>query len=78
MRIEIFQDVADQWRWRFRSKGRIVATGESHPSRGNVIRAAKAVVRAAIRPLVAQDGYLPEPVFKMAPESNGVTVITWA
>lgn len=49
MHIEVKQSTVDnKWYWHFLSKGRITAQGESHPSKGNAVRAAKAVVRAIV------------------------------
>lgn len=51
MRIEITQDAAGEFRWRFRNKGRITASAESFPTKDHAARAAKAVVVAVAKQL---------------------------
>lgn len=53
MRIDVFQGVDRCWYWHFvSSNGRITANGESHPSKGKAVRAAKGVVRAVLKPVL--------------------------
>jgi len=55
-RIEIFQDKRGEWRWHLRAtNGRIVCQGESHTSKRDAIRAAKAVVATCAKdPVVVE------------------------
>ena len=73
--IEIWQSpprIGDQrWHWHLKSKGRVVTDAESFPSKGNAIRAAKAVVRGIINAFPGKEIYFTE-------EKKGdMTIIRW-
>lgn len=52
-RIEVFR--SDAWRWRKRApNGRILCQGESHPTWGNAVRAAKRANKGCDYELIAR------------------------
>lgn len=69
MHIEIWEGAVG-WHWHFKNKGRITADAEAFPTKGNAMRAAKAVVKAVHgKGLTVQ--------FKQH-ESEGFTVVQWS
>ena len=45
-KVEVFQDVAGEWRFRVKARNNtIVAQGESHPRRRDAVRSARALRR---------------------------------
>ena len=47
--FEVFQDKKKAWRWHLKvGNGRIIAQGESHPTKANAERAVATVVRCAL------------------------------
>lgn len=69
MKIEIYPDVSNQWRWRARAKNKKItaASGESFASKTNATRAAKAFAKAlhheyTLRPdiIFVVDGKVPQ------------------
>lgn len=71
MHIEIFKGKRE-WHWHFVNRGRITADAEGFPSKGNAVRAAKAVVRGVIRAMTP--GCIPT---FTASAQGSVTIITW-
>lgn len=73
MKIEVFLDGGNMWRWHFKSKGRITADAEAFPSRANATRAAKSVVKAVVKCMPLH--MLPE--FTTDFNKDGSLTITW-
>jgi len=72
MRIEVFHG-NDGWFWHFRNKGRITADSEAFPTKAHAVRAAKAVVVAVFKRVVAK----PVLVWEKA-EAGSLTIIVWS
>lgn len=64
------------WCWHLKNKGRIVADGEPFASKGNAIRAAKAVVRGIVKrmswPAANDVRFMSE-----TSKTTDKTIITW-
>lgn len=66
--------VAQRWHWHFKNRGRIVADAEAFPSKGNAIRAAKAVVRGVVNLWPGTPVY-----FTQKPSPDGKrTILRWS
>jgi len=52
IKVQMFKDKAKKWRWRLRSKGRILSTSEAYSSKTQCRDTAKSVCGGVISPLV--------------------------
>ena len=81
MKIQVWQGKSvgakQSWFWHFRqSNGRVVSDAEPFSSKSNAIRAAKAAVKAIIRPVMPPE--IQPITFKTAVgEKGGGIIITW-
>jgi hypothetical protein len=73
MHIEVMK-LLGGWYWHFKNKGRVTADAESFPTKAHAIRAAKAVVKAVIKPLPSYA----DPVFKTTKVDDNLFHITWS
>lgn len=72
MHIEIFKGKRE-WHWHFVNRGRITADAEGFPSKGNAVRAAKAVVRGVVKPMTR----IYAPTFTASVQGT-VTILRWS
>lgn len=72
MDIIVKQSTSGQFVWEFKSKGRITANNETFPTRGNAVRAAKAVVTAIAKHLA-----ITNLVFASEKLADGTTLVSF-
>ncbi len=76
MHIEIWESghgKAQHWRWHFKARnGRIVADAEAFPTKAHAMRAAKAAVRAILKPCGEPE------YFRESKSRSGRIVLRWS